>query len=94
MNDTNKHCWNCLKYRALYTKGHYKFDRQKFGNCSKHNKIVDSNACCDCWGKSWKTRSNRAAKRVLCDMLANIASIKMILQDEREREKYENVQEL
>lgn len=45
-------------------------------------------------GKGFKTRSNMAAKRVLCDIFANIASIKMILQDESEREKDENVQEL
>ena len=80
-----KKCWNCWKYKAFYTKGYFKFNRENQGNCTKHEKIVGKHENCEYWGSNAISRKIRKSicLKALDEALSGLLEIKQILIEEQ-----------
>lgn len=85
----NKKCAYCGNFDGYYTKGLHRFERTKQGFCSKHNKIVGNNECCECWRTNSKRffYRKKVASRALFEMMMDLSAIRQIFQESREEEK-------
>lgn len=93
MERKDKACWNCLRYKAYYTKGLCHFDKEKFGFCTKHERMVDKQEGCPFWSLNNPRRETRkkVAMRKLSEILTQLVEIRQILfESKEENEKEEN----
>ena len=81
-----KECWGCRNYRAYYTKGYCKFDRENRGNCTRHEKIVGKHESCEFWRSNEIRRkiSKSICLKVLDTIMSDLSEIKQILAEENE----------
>lgn len=88
-NEKKKVCYACGNYKPYYTKGFCYFDKEKFGRCTKHDKIVKNHESCECWKNNYHLKDLRKAVcyKKLDQLLSNLSEIKQILAEEAEEEK-------
>ena len=61
-------CDNCGYYKAYYTQGYCRFEKERCGFCQTHKKIVQGDERCEWW------RSNVYAKRIRQAATAKVTS--------------------
>ncbi len=82
-------CWNCLYYKAYYTKELCRFDKLDFGQCCKHQvKICEKSGFCDSWHSNYKRHSSRVAcaMRSVKQAAESLAVLKQIFEEEIKEE--------
>ena len=82
-----KECWNCRYYRAFYTKGFSRFNKQKIGICNVENRIIgDKHISCDKWCNGFEIKNIRqvAAIKRIDETTDCFIQIKQILIEEKE----------
>lgn len=91
MDEKRKNCWNCLRYRAYYTKGLAHFNKEKSGFCSAKNTTVENHGSCEKWyfRSSFGPRRKVVTTKALAELIDLLSGIKQILQEENENEKIE-----
>ena len=89
MQEKQKECFACGNYQAYYRKGFCYFDKENFGFCTRHKKIVNKHESCECWRNNCHVRGLRKAicYKKLDEILSNLSEIKQILAEEQEEEK-------
>ena len=94
MENSKKKCYICRWYKAAYTKGFWKFDKQNTGYCVKYNKIVEKHESCEKW--QYNTDTNRhigryirkeACLKALYETLQTLAQITQFIEEEHEENK-------
>ena len=85
MEREKKSCWNCVYYKAYYTKGICCFDKKDCGWCTKRKETVDKHENCDKWReyngvfRGWR---EQVAQKRIEEMAENLAVIRQILEEE------------
>ena len=89
MERKDKACWNCLHYKAYYTKGWCSFDKQNCGLCKKQKKSVEKHCVCDLWMTNYSLRTSRkeAVKNKLAEAVDIMVEIRQFLLDEKENKE-------
>lgn len=85
-----KECWSCDKFKAYYTKGQLRFDKQNCGYCTEHEVIIkDKHKVCDYWVSNEIRRlvRNRVVLKSLTQLIDNLIELKQIIADEQEENK-------
>ncbi len=84
-----KECWSCCKYKAYFTKGFWKFDKEKNGKCDLQKIVVDKHSCCKQWCSNEIRRKMRReiALKGLIETLKTLAEVNQIILDENEENK-------
>lgn len=84
-----KECWSCCKYKAYFTKGFWKFDKEDNGKCALKNIVVDKHNCCEHWCSNETRRQMRReiALYGLTETLKTLAAVNQIIIDENEENK-------
>ena len=92
MEEKRRFCWNCLRYKAFYTKGFCHFNKEENGYCIIHKKILDKNEQCEDWirNKSRQEKRKVVAMRKLNEILNMIVEIKQILFEAKEESEPES----
>ena len=93
MSKTNKACWNCGNFGALYKKGYYHFYKTDLGTCSILKEVIDKHGYCERWRNTFHLRSIRKAQtlKALDEILSDITAIKQILEEEKEESRTQGV---
>lgn len=84
-------CYQCFYFDRYFTKELTRYVRTKIGFCSTHKKSVNAHDCCECWKlkKSRYLYRQRAAEKILNEILLNISAIRQIYQDNLYEVEYE-----
>lgn len=92
MKEENKKCWSCGRFQRFYTKGFCNLQKEDFGLCSSHNKIVRKDESCKTWQYCQRIRNmrKRMAINSIVDIRSRLEVIEQILTEERELEKIKN----
>lgn len=89
MEEQKKKCYNCGNFGAYYTKGFCKFDKTDFGSCSKLRETKERHGSCEFWRKRYEFSYRRdvMAKKILIEILYNLAAVKQILEEEQKSDE-------
>ena len=81
-----KECRNCGSYNAYYTKGYWRFEKEKHGFCRRHEKTVESNESCEHWRSDALCRKLRkgVCLKALNNLIKDMSQIAQILQENNE----------
>lgn len=93
MKEENKHCYNCLYYGPLYSKGYNQFDKSRWGTC-KSSKVKEKGEICGDWrynsdfNKRLRSKFEISASvKLIEDMQKNLTEISQILRETQDIEE-------
>ena len=95
MEQSNKRCWNCVSFRAYYTRGFCCIMKEDIGLCRRQDIIVGKRDSCESWRFRYlgKDERRRIALGAIPEIYNKIADIAEILKDETELIKFKNESE-
>lgn len=87
MERKNKACWNCLRYKAFFTKEQCRFEKLPYGLCGWKGETVQNGETCTFWVSDERKREIRkkVAIRRLGELSESILQLQQILSDDEER---------
>ncbi len=94
MAEIKRECWSCGFYRAYYTKGYCRFEKQDTGYCIRSKEqIADKHHSCGFWGSNHGSRSLRkeVALKSLIEILESLERVRIILEEEQEMNKIDPI---
>lgn len=79
-------CENCGNYKAYYTQGYCRFEKEKCGFCKIHEKIMQNSHCCEHWRSNYYAKKIRqeTTKNAFKELLPKLSALLQIAEENRD----------